>query len=277
MNHSHVAAIVPAFNEADNIARVLDVLTKTDILTEVIVVDDGSADETAEVVGQYQKVKLLINEKNEGKAYGMQRGVDETTADFLFFCDADLRDLTPEIVTDIIKPVIDGEYDMFVGVRNNMMQKAVKLFALNSGERAMTREIWEEVPEEYKYRFRIEAGINHVANLKGNTWGWEKFDYYQTLKEKKYGLIKGTKRRWKMNADVGLAYGLNALDKTQEVKEKAVEKTQEAREKALEKGQEIKNIAQEKTQEVKEKTLEKKQEVVKKVETIKKKVLKKQK
>ncbi len=105
------------------------------------------------------------------------------------------------------------------------MQKVVKLFAINSGERAMTRSIWEQVPAEYKQGFRIEAGLNHVASLEGNRWGYKKFSYYQTLKEKKYGFIKGTLLRWKMNADVSAAYGLNALDKSHEIKDKASEKT----------------------------------------------------
>ncbi len=105
-NSQTVAAIVPAYNESENITRVLDVLVKTEIIDEIIVVDDGSSDNTCEVVSQYGEVKLLLNGTNHGKAYSMQKGVDHAKAEIIFFCDADLRDFSPEIATAIIDPVL---------------------------------------------------------------------------------------------------------------------------------------------------------------------------
>ncbi|PJA10730.1 hypothetical protein COX67_03445, partial [Candidatus Falkowbacteria bacterium CG_4_10_14_0_2_um_filter_36_22] len=207
-NSKRVAAIIPAYNEGNNIADVLSVLSRTKILNEIIVVDDGSTDKTPEAVKNFGQVKLLRNNKNKGKAYSMQRGMDATKADIIFFCDADLKGLTPSMVEQIIQPVINQKYDMYIGLRNNVMQKAVNLFALNSGERALTRALWEKLPENFKYRYRIEAGLNFIARKRGRGYGWQKFDYYQTLKEKKYGIIKGTILRWWMNFDVGCAYAL---------------------------------------------------------------------
>lgn len=206
-----IAAIIPAYNEADNIKRVLEVLTQTEGLHDIIVIDDGSTDKTAEVVSQFRQVNLLKNSTNKGKAHAMQQGVDATDADILFFCDADLKKLTPEIIKRIIQPVINKEYDMYIGVRDNVMQKAVTLFALNSGERAVRRELWEKLPEHFKYRYRIEAGLNFIAKTQGNGYGWNKFEYFQTLKEKKYGFFRGTALRWWMNIDVGYAYFLSII------------------------------------------------------------------
>jgi esterase/lipase len=206
-------AIIPAYNEAQNIDRVLRVLTQADFLNEIIVIDDGSTDNTAEVVSRFEEVRLLKNNTNKGKAQSMQQGVDNTDADILFFCDADLKGLTVEIVSQIIQPVAKRKYDMYIGVRNNFMQKAVTLFALNSGERAVRRELWNKLPEPFKYRYRIEAGLNFTARRRGNGYGWEKFEYYQTLKEKKYGIIKGTLLRWWMNLDVAYAYLLTIFQR----------------------------------------------------------------
>jgi len=221
MERQKIVAIVPAYNEAPNIGQVLDVLVNTPVINEIVVVDDGSTDNLAQIVSQYPGVTLLVNKLNRGKAYSMERGVSATTAPIIFFCDADLRALTPTIVKSIVDPVRKGSYDMFIGIRNNVMQKTVKLIAINSGERAMTRQFWKQVPNRFKHRYRIEAGLNHVARLKGNKVGWRRFPYYQTLKEKKYGLLKGTVYRWKMNADVGVAYGLSAIENGQQIKEKA--------------------------------------------------------
>ena len=86
------------------------------------------------------------------------------------------------------------------------MQKAITLFGVNSGERALRREVWEKLPDYYKHRYRIEAGLNYYAKYYGNGFGYESFPYFQTLKETKYGFFKGTYLRWKMNLDVLLAY-----------------------------------------------------------------------
>lgn len=212
-NKDKIAAIVPAYNEANNIGRVLEALTQTDFLHDIIVIDDGSTDNTAQVACRFDKVNLIKNAKNKGKAHAMQQGVAATDADILFFCDADLKGLTPEIIKQIIEPVIRREYDMYIGLRNNVMQKVVRLFALNSGERAVRRELWKKLPEHFKYRYRIEAGLNFIAKTQGNGYGWNKFEYYQTLKEKKYGFLKGTALRWWMNLDVCYAYYLSIMHK----------------------------------------------------------------
>ncbi len=191
----------------------LGVLTQAEFLSEIIVIDDGSTDNTEEVVSRFEEVKLLKNSTNQGKAQAMQQGVDNTDADILFFCDADLKGLTVEIIRQIIQPVAERKYDMYIGVRNNVMQKALTLFALNSGERAVRRELWNKLPEHFKYRYRIEAGLNFIARRRANGYGWQKFGYYQTLKEKKYGFLKGTILRWWMNIDVAYAYLLTIFQR----------------------------------------------------------------
>lgn len=201
-----VAAIVPSYNEAKRIENVLKTLSKTKILDEIIVIDDGSADNTEEIVKRFNKVKYIKNKENKGKGYSMNVGVNYTKADVIFFCDADLIGLTPEIIEETIRPVLNREADMFIAIRGNIMQKTVKLFAVNSGERALRREIWERLPEFYKYRFRIEAGLNHYVKRYGRGFGYKIFSYAQPIKEIKYGFFKGTSLRWWMNFDVLMAW-----------------------------------------------------------------------
>ena len=213
-----IAAIIPAYNEAERIGEVLGVLTRTARIREIIVVDDCSTDNTAEVVLKFRTVKLLRNSRNRGKSYSLERGVNATDAKILFFCDADLRGLTPRIVSQTIQPVIDGEVGMFIAVRNNIMQKSIRWIALYSGERALTRTTWECLPPRFKHRFRVEVGLNHVAGRHGSGFGYAIMPVYQTVKEIKYGVLHGTVRRWWMIYDifcalllVGLCRGRNAI------------------------------------------------------------------
>ena len=208
-----VSAIIPAYNEAKRIASVLQVLTNTEIINEVIVVDDGSSDNTGEVVSRFPRAIYLRNKKNMGKSYAMDRGVRAAKSEIIFFCDADLSGLTPVIASNIISPVKNGDVDMFIGLRANIMQKTVHLFALNSGERALRKEIWEDLPEVFKHRYRVEAGLNYIVKKTGRRYASAQFDYFQKTKEKKYGFLRGTWLRWWMNIDVGYAYLVAMLDR----------------------------------------------------------------
>lgn len=204
-NKNAVAAIIPAYNEEQRIAKVLDTLTKTKLLKEIIVVDDGSTDNTGAVVKEFKSVKYLKNSRNMGKSFSMEKGVNATQVPIIFFCDADVEGLTPESVEEIINPVLNREYVMFIGLRSNLLQKLFKLFAINSGERALKRELWEELPRYYKHRYRIETGLNYIAQLRGERIGYKIFKHYHTVKEFKHGIIKGTLLRLWMNFDVTMA------------------------------------------------------------------------
>ncbi len=121
-----VSAIVPAYNEGDRIFNVLKILLKTSVLDEVIVIDDGSNDDTyKKVIEKFKgnnKLKVSKNNKNMGKAYSMDKGVKNSKGDIIFFCDADLNGLTSKIVEEIINPVKNKEFDMFIGIRKNKIQ-----------------------------------------------------------------------------------------------------------------------------------------------------------
>ncbi len=201
------SAVIPAYNEAPRIRAVIEALRLTPSIGEIIVVDDGSHDNTGEVVEDIPGVIYVRNEHNIGKAGSMERGVALAMNDVIFFCDADLIGFTSEHAEAIIKPVLDGQYDMFIGMRGNVMQRTVRAWGLNSGERALRKKTWNTLPPYYKYRYRIEAGLNrHVKHTSRKGLGWRMFDYSQPLKESKYGVVRGTLLRWWMNFDVLCAW-----------------------------------------------------------------------
>ncbi|HZV78496.1 MAG TPA: glycosyltransferase [Candidatus Binatus sp.] len=98
-----ISVVMPAFNEAPHIERNLretvDTLTRLGYDFEVIVVDDGSADDTGRIAGEslvehYSNVRLLRYDRNEGKGNAVMRGTAIATGDYVVFLDADM-DLHP--------------------------------------------------------------------------------------------------------------------------------------------------------------------------------------
>ncbi len=88
------SVIVPCFNESENVAECLRRIPQMGKFTEVILVDDGSKDDTAEIVKNLihgnQRVKLLSYQPNRGKAYAIKAGFDMATGDVLMILDADM-------------------------------------------------------------------------------------------------------------------------------------------------------------------------------------------
>ncbi len=201
------AAIVPTLNEGRRIVPVLQALSACESVHEIIVVDDGSDMPMTWVQQEFPKVRFYRHEENKGKAAALERGISETDAELLFFCDADLIGFRSEYVTELIDAVQAGGYEMSIGLRGNPAQRAIYLFAMNSGERCVKRSDWESLAPFYKRGFRIETGLNIALWRARKKIFHRQFPYLQTMRERKYGVIKGMTSRVRMSVDVVAAWG----------------------------------------------------------------------
>lgn len=85
-----ISVVVPAYNAAGTVAATLDaLLAQTEPATQIVVVDDGSKDDTREVLARYRDVVDLVFQENGGVSAARNRGVREATGDWVAFCDAD--------------------------------------------------------------------------------------------------------------------------------------------------------------------------------------------
>jgi glycosyltransferase involved in cell wall biosynthesis len=202
------AAIVCAYNEASRIGSVLRTLTSYSGFSEVVVVDDGSTDHTAWVAAAFP-VRVIEHRENLGKGVAMATGAQATNASVLFFCDADIQGLTESEIAKLIAPVSKGALDMMIAQRDSpfyALPGVVRITPHLSGVRAVSRGLWNRVPRFYKRRFMIEAALNYFAD-KGRGLDIRIVrSLRQTVKERKYGFMKGMAARIRMVLEVLYAY-----------------------------------------------------------------------
>ena len=106
-----VSVIIPAYNEAETIGKVIEVVQKTSIVNEIIVVDDGSSDKTAQIARNHG-VTVISHSTNLGKGSALKTGLKNSKHDIVAFIDADLNNLTSNQIEKIVKPILDGKADI---------------------------------------------------------------------------------------------------------------------------------------------------------------------
>jgi glycosyltransferase involved in cell wall biosynthesis len=203
-----VAIIIPAYNEEARIARVLQAARGSTLATEIIVVSDGSQDDTAEIAASLG-VTVVNLPQNLGKGGAMAAGVNSTRAPIIAFLDADLEGLRSHHIDDIIRPAVMNECDMCVGIfRGGRMlsDTAQRISPYLSGQRAMRRELFEAVPFIAEVRMGVEVVLNDAAKRrKARVLRVVLRGVSNCHKEQKLGFMNGVKARQKMFKEIGQA------------------------------------------------------------------------
>ncbi len=119
-----LSIVIPAYNEADRIEQTLEIvrnyLEERHFKSEVLVVDDGSQDETASLVSAFsqhwQDLRLIENPRNLGKGFSVRNGALQAKGLIVLFSDADLSAPIEEL-PKLVDPILRGESDLTFGSR----------------------------------------------------------------------------------------------------------------------------------------------------------------
>jgi glycosyltransferase involved in cell wall biosynthesis len=216
MNRPRVAAIVPAFNEERTIVHVIEALAAAEGIDEILVVSDGSTDETVALSRRHEVATYHLLD-NHGKASAMALGLSQTAAPIVLFVDGDILDLTAAMIRDLVAPVAAGRAAMNIGVR----ARGAFLDAFHrrygpmlSGIRCLRREVFEAVPEDFVKGYRIETALNWSCRQLGLALEITVLNGLKHLvKEKKRGLFDGVWGRCRMFLSVFAAFLRLKLDR----------------------------------------------------------------
>ena len=203
------AVVVPAFNEAHRISDALHAVLGAALVNEVIVVSDGSTDATVDVARSFEGLLVVDLPFNVGKGGAMCAGVAHTDADIIVFIDADLVGLRPNHVDQLIRPLLNGNCDMCIGVFRGgkfWSDTGQVITPFLSGQRAMYRKLFESVPFLPEIRMGAEITITTYAKrLKATVMKVVLRGVSNTHKEQKLGLVKGATARAKMYREIARA------------------------------------------------------------------------
>lgn len=139
-----VSAIICAYNEENTIKDVILSVSKSIIVSEIIVVNDGSSDKTKQIIEELKKEVEITDihfSENKGKGYAMAIGVEYATFEIIVFVDADLSNITTTHISQLINPFINNEADMVLGYSTvNILSQEVNPLKILTGERSLLKE-----------------------------------------------------------------------------------------------------------------------------------------
>jgi hypothetical protein len=175
---------------------------------EIIVVSDGSTDDTAEVARSTSATVIELAH-NAGKGEALSIGVHKARGDVLVFLDADLTGFTPAMLSVLVFPVLRNQCEMFTLQRERTLQGIPYLMPslVLGGERALTRRLWCSVPKHERTGFQVELALNYHAMRQKRKTGFAVMrGLSHIIKEKKHGFALGLAERAKMTWECIQAY-----------------------------------------------------------------------
>ena len=205
---NNVSIIIPLFNEQDSLNElakwISEVCNENKLVYEIIFIDDGSTDNSGNVIkslkDQYQNIKAISLRRNYGKSAALNVGFQASQAKVIITMDADLQD-SPNEIPSLYKMVVEDDFDIVSGWKKNRKDpisktiptklynavtrkvSGIKLHDMNCGLKAYKFEVVKSIEvygEMHRYIPLIAkwAGFNKIA---------EKVVEHQ---ERKYGVTK---------------------------------------------------------------------------------------
>jgi glycosyltransferase involved in cell wall biosynthesis len=209
---SKADVLIPALNEAKTLRSILVTLHEHPYIDKIIVINDGSTDDTELVVMDYIALTKsdriqIINQPNQGKAAAVRAGLYHVDSSTVLLLDGDLLGLTAEHISELIDPVLDHELDMTVGrfafLSGRFWTDLAHVFYPSlSGQRAIRLSCIQHIQSKVR-GFELEPYLNSLARK--NAWRWRYVSLVglsHRMKPEKMGFWQGWCARLKMWREV---------------------------------------------------------------------------
>lgn len=192
-----VSAVVPVYNEEKTIGNVLNVLLASNKIDHAIVVDDGSNDNTQNILEKFKskKLKIIKLRRNTGKGNAVRVATKNMKSDVILFIDGDLIGLKEEHLKKLLNPVINNNVSMVIGLMdkgNFIANMIMPYFPLTGGQRAILAKVFMEIRKTPLIEgWGLESVMNNYCRKKNLKFSTVKLDGvdHTGVQAKKYGLM----------------------------------------------------------------------------------------
>jgi glycosyltransferase involved in cell wall biosynthesis len=211
-----IAAVVPCYNEAARIAKVLRTLTSATGLEEMVCIDDGSADDTSGVIRRkFPKVELIRLNRNRGKAAAVLAGARKLKSEYILLVDADLtKPVKREFEAAINAIKSNPSVDMLVlrRVGKDLFTRSLRGDVIITGERIVRRTLLLAAIRSGGARgFQLEVALNQYMLETGKVVRWLPVSSTGVMSFKKLGFKEGLRKEARMFFNVFKYVGLRNL------------------------------------------------------------------
>lgn len=176
-----LSVIIPVFNEAGTLKRVVDRVQGTGLPLELVLVDDGSTDGTRDVLKQYEdrpEFKVVYHANNHGKGAALKSGLAVADGDVAVIQDADME-YDPRDFRRLLQPIVENEADVVYGSRFKHNDRALSPWWHQGANQLIT--FFTVVASGYRFSdvetcykmFRTELVRDIVPTLRENRFGIE--------------------------------------------------------------------------------------------------------
>lgn len=190
--------IIPFYNEGSKPIYVVDALSKVKSIQNIIVVDDGSDNDstTIKLNTKFPQIISIRLEKNNGKTDAIRIGLKHVREKYVILFDGDLSNIKPFEIDEAIQKIINNaKIDMIILplVTDLMKNDWFRVYVILSGQRILQTNDLKDICKDDISGFQIEAAINQYMILKQKNVFWMPSSIRNLSKYKKWGFFQGIK------------------------------------------------------------------------------------
>lgn len=194
------------YNENPRVLDVLDSLQKCRKISEIISVDDGSNDGSADIVSEkFRNVRVLQHQKNLGKLEAVRTGLNSCNNESLILMDADLKNIVPEEIDKSIGVFERNNLDCLLlctkptGTLDKIARHFFRLAHIATGCRIIKKEVLEySIANSGTFGYHLEPAQNKFLMENHKTVAYVNISAKGTSKSVKIGFYKGVFREFRM-------------------------------------------------------------------------------
>ena len=163
--------VIPTYNESTRVSEIISQVKKSQYVKEIIVVNDGSTDNSRRLLAKISGITLINHVKNLGKAAALKTGLENTHREFIAFVDADLTGFKTYHLNKLANKFFEGNNDLVLGHRTHdvIWMDWIGFNLAYTGERVIKKRILHLHPEIFSQpKYLIEPAMNTVFFAKYN-------------------------------------------------------------------------------------------------------------